>query len=247
MKNKSSQTIHIACYDTDQSCRMKPAAFMDYAQELAGDNAEMLGFGYDELIGKGLVWIISRMKMRFHRLPSWRENVTLTTWHRGFDGPFYLRDYQMKDKDGNTLAQATSSWVILDIDQRRVVRTTYGEDPRTICPEAAVEQPCKRMRIPHGTTLEDAGTHVVRYSDIDKNLHANNVMYIVWATDVLDREYVNTHPVRELEVDFISEAMPDDVVTLRKVEIAKDIWMVAGYIGDRESFIARFDFTPEQA
>ena len=39
----------VPCYDTDASWRMKPASFMNIAQEAAGAQAAHLGFGYDTL------------------------------------------------------------------------------------------------------------------------------------------------------------------------------------------------------
>ena len=47
---KFEQKFHIPCYNTDASWRLKPAAFMDLAQEAAGLHAVYLGFGYDDLI-----------------------------------------------------------------------------------------------------------------------------------------------------------------------------------------------------
>ena len=49
--NRFSTDITIPCYDTDASFRLKPAAFMDHAQEMAYLAAQALHFGYDDLRG----------------------------------------------------------------------------------------------------------------------------------------------------------------------------------------------------
>lgn len=243
MEKKSFRNIHIACYDTDEASVLKPATFMDYAQDLAGDNSDMLGFGYSDLIAHNWVWVISRMKMVFHRLPKWSEDVILSTWHRGPDGPFYIRDYRMTDKDGNDLVCATSSWIILDIEERKVVKSEFGTAPETICEDFAVEKACQRLRLPKWVRTEEKYTHTVVYSDIDRNRHANNAMYMVWAMDALDRSFLAAHPVREAEIDFVREAMPGETVTL---SVGKDeisgAWYVAGAVGDAQSFLVRFVF-----
>ena len=51
----------IPCYDTDASWRLKPASFMNLAQEAAGQHAVHLGFGYDDLIVTNTAWILSRV------------------------------------------------------------------------------------------------------------------------------------------------------------------------------------------
>ncbi len=48
--NKYIQKSIVPCYDTDLAWRMKPASFMNMAQEIANRHASELGFGYDDLI-----------------------------------------------------------------------------------------------------------------------------------------------------------------------------------------------------
>lgn len=246
MGSKSFQDIVIPCYDTDEACRMRPAAFLDYAQELAGDNAAMLGFGYDDLIKDDLVWIISRIRAVFPRLPMWREKTTLSTWHRGCIGPFYIRDSVLEAADGTRLALMTSSWAVLNLSERKVVRDLEAaSNPDTICPEAAIEEPCSRMRLPKNVVMTQVGEHRVAYSDIDKNRHVNNVRYVDWAMDALDIELVKSSPVRELEIDFISEARQGDSVLLSTGRLPGDgplTMYVEGTVEGRTSFISRFVF-----
>lgn len=244
MGNKSFQDITIPCYDTDEACRMRPAAFLNYAQELAGDNAEMLGFGYDDLIKDDLVWIISRIRAEFVRMPLWREKTRLSTWHRGCIGPFYVRDSLLEDLAGNTLARMTSSWAVLNLTERKVVRDLEAAmNPATMCPDVALDPPCSRMRLPRDIGMTLVTEHKVVYSDIDKNRHVNNVRYVDWAMDALDLGLVKSAPVRELEIDFIMEAREGDVVTLSTGRAADtQAIYVEGTVEGRTSFIARFVF-----
>ena len=43
----------VPCYDVDSNMDLKPAAFMDMAQEIAYQAATALGFGYDALQTEG--------------------------------------------------------------------------------------------------------------------------------------------------------------------------------------------------
>ena len=74
-----TEKLTIPCYDTDTSWRLKPASFMNYAQEAAGRHAVYLGFGYDDLIVTNTAWILSRVHVEFADTPKWREDITLTT------------------------------------------------------------------------------------------------------------------------------------------------------------------------
>ena len=90
---KFSQDLFVPCYQTDASFCLKPAAFMDMAQEIAYWAAQELGFGYDDLHHHHTAWVLSRMHFRFDDPPRWRDRVKLSTWHKGPDGLFYLRDF----------------------------------------------------------------------------------------------------------------------------------------------------------
>ena len=114
----------VPCYGVDGRQRLKPAAFMDMAQEIAYLAAGAMHFGYDELASDGTAWVLSRICFRFLETPSWRDEVSLYTWHKGPYGPFYVRDFSLEGKDGRKLVAATSSWVILDVASRRMMRTT---------------------------------------------------------------------------------------------------------------------------
>ena len=99
--NKFIQKHVIPCYQTDANWRLKPASFMDLAQEAANSHAAILGFGYDDLIQSRTAWILSRVNIHFIKAPLWRDEVTLTTWHKGLERLFFLRDFILTDKDGN--------------------------------------------------------------------------------------------------------------------------------------------------
>ena len=68
---KFCQQICIPCYQTDIHLRLKPAAFMDLAQEIAFWAAQELGFGYDTLHSHHTAWVLSRMHIRVHDIPQW--------------------------------------------------------------------------------------------------------------------------------------------------------------------------------
>ena len=148
MSNKLTEHYTIPCYDTDASWRLKPVSFMNYAQEMANRHATILGFGYDDLVASKTAWVLSRMHIRFVDTPMWRDKMTLTTWHKGLDRLFFLRDFQMKDEQGNIRVEATTSWIVLNLETRRFVRDPKLMDEGTTCSENAIEQPADKVGMP---------------------------------------------------------------------------------------------------
>lgn len=245
MSNRYSQKITVPCYQTDAAMLLKPASFMDLAQEAANLHADVLGFGYDDLSRTKALWVLSRMHVRFLRHPHWREKVNFETWHKGPAMMFYLRDFRMSDQDGNDLVVATTSWLVIDIDTRRILRGLDIESDGSICLENAVETPCGKVQMPRGAEPEYAGTHVVSYSDVDLNGHANNAMYLVWAMDALGYDMTSSKPLHEFSINFNHETRPGDAVELyrlRREEGEMVRFTVEGRMGGKPAFCAELVF-----
>ena len=207
---------------------------MDLAQELANVHAQVLGFGYDDLMRTRTAWVLSRMHIHFGTHPRWRQNVTLSTWHKGLDRLFYLRDFQMTDNAGNVLVSATTSWLVIDIDTRRLCRNAEILDAGTACMENAIDRPCGKVQVPAGVTETKAGEHKVSYSDVDMNGHTNNARYLMWAMDVLDYGFA-VSPVKDVKINFNSETRPGEIVELYRADADGKVY-IEGKAAGRSAF-----------
>ena len=219
---KYIQNHKIACYDTDAAWRLKPASFMNLAQEAAGNHAVFLGFGYDDLIKTNTAWILSRVHVEFIDAPLWREDITLTTWHKGLNRLFFLRDFILTDKGGKERVKATTSWLVMNLETRRLVRDPGLMEDGTVCTENALETPADKVQMPKDMEPEHVMDHVVAYSDIDTNAHANNAMYMQWAMDAVGYELTSTRPVKWFTINFNHETKAGDAVSMYRVIVEKE-------------------------
>ena len=225
MDNRLKNELTISCYNTDCSFRMKPSAFMDFAQEMAYHAAGMFNFGYEDLQKQGTVWVLSRMHVHFHKMPMWQDNVNMTTWHKGLEGLYFLRDFRMDDKDGNPVVAATSSWVVINKETRRFVRSDELEsmfDESAICKDNAIATPAPKVMMPRGIEPEKVGEHIVSYSDVDFIGHTNNARYIVWAMDSVDYEITSKRTLKDLVINFSHETTQGQLVELFRHQVETD-------------------------
>ena len=216
---KYTKDLTIQCYETDASWRLKPASFMNFAQEAAGNHAVYLGFGYDDLIASNTAWILSRVHVVFTDTPKWKEDLTLTTWHKGLNRLFFLRDFILTDRQGRERVKATTSWLVLDLETRRLVRDPKLVEEGTVCAENVMETPADKVQMPKDVEAEHVMDHVVAYSDVDMNAHTNNAMYMQWAMDAVDYDIASTMPVKEFTINFNHETKPEDVVAIYKARV----------------------------
>ena len=220
--NRLTEQYTIPCYDTDASWRLKPVSFMNYAQEMANRHASILGFGYDDLIASKTAWVLARMNIRFVNLPLWRDNVSLTTWHKGLNRLFFVRDFQMKDAQGNICVEATTSWIVLNLETRRFVRDPKLMDEGTVCQDHAIEQPADKVVVPKDIEAEYVMDHVVSYSDVDMLGHTNNAMYMHWAMDAVAYEITSQKPLKEVTINFNREARAGETVSIYRTVLESE-------------------------
>lgn len=241
---KYIQEYTIPCYDTDASGRLKPASFMNLAQEAAGQHAVYLGFGYDDLIATNTAWILSRVHIRFVDTPMWKDDVVLTTWHKDANRLFFVRDFRLTDKEGRTRVEATTSWLVMNLETRRLVRDPQLREGSE-CLEDVIATPAGKVQMPKDVEPQLMFEHLVAYSDIDVNGHANNAMYMQWAMDAVDYDIASTRPVKEVTINFNHETKAGDVVALYKsiikTEDGRRVY-VEGKVGDTSAFCVEIIF-----
>ena len=239
------QKFTIPCYDTDASWRLKPSSFMDLAQEAAGQHAVYLGFGYDDLIATNTAWILSRVHVEFVDAPKWRENITLRTWHKGLNRLFFLRDFILTDDEGRERVKATTSWLVLNLETRRLVRDPKLIEEGTVCTDNVIETPADKVVMPKDAEPQYVMDHHVPYSDVDMNGHTNNAMYMQWAMDAVDYDIASTRPVKWFTINFNHETKAGDIVALYKVvkeeEDGRHVF-VEGKVNDQSAFIVEILF-----
>lgn len=246
MAEKYTQDYIVSCYEADANQLLKPTAMLDWMQEVAGRDATRLGFGYGELIQNNTAWVLSRTHVRFHQYPKWRDTVKLNTWHKGAFKLFYLRDFQLCNEVGEALVSATTSWLIIDMNTRRMVRNTeLTNGPETCIFEHAIEQPADKIIIPTGIETTFSGIHKVVWSDIDTMNHVNNVKYAGWALDTIDEAILREKPLKEILVNYDAEVLSGEEVKLYSIHQNTDEGLfiyIQGIVGDKAKFSVKLVF-----
>ncbi len=191
--------------ELDASGRASAEAVCSWLQEAAGNHATRLGWAVDDLLPKGLTWVLTRLRVDLDRLPSWRQEVEVATWPSGVDRAWALRDFRMTDGGGAAIGVAVTAWAILDLASRRPI--SPPDDLQEIArgtPPRVLDGPFGR--VPELSEPEAATPIVVRFADLDLNRHANNVRMVGWVLEGLP-DAVRFGTLRRLEVEFRAEAL----------------------------------------
>lgn len=206
--------IHV--YETGPDGRLNLYSLFNYMQDIASEHAIRLGFGRDDLMRDNRFWVLSRVYAEIDLWPLWEETIIIKTWPNGTDKLFALRNYEVRYPDGKHIASGTSSWLILDMTTKRVQRpdsilSAYNPN---LHKEASV--------IRYASKLENdchdgqaTPSYKIKISDLDVNLHTNNVRYLNWVCDTYDLEFTMNNEPHSAEINYLAESKYNEEVIIR--------------------------------
>lgn len=229
------ETLRVKSYETDINANLKLYSFMNFAQEAAGLHADSLGFGYDNLIQTDIAWVLSRIHVRFLKLPRWKDEISLETWHKGTDRLFGFRDFEVLDSLGEKIILATSSWLVINTRTRRLQRmeNIMGENTEGNDSRHAIEEAAERLVSPQ--EMEFVRTRVVAFSDVDINRHTNNAKYTEWALDCIKEDVITAIRITDLVINFNAESRMGDSIDFYKSDTSETMF-IEGKRGDNSIF-----------
>jgi medium-chain acyl-[acyl-carrier-protein] hydrolase len=206
--------IHV--YETGPDGKLNLCSLFNYLQDIASDHAVRLGFGRDDLMRDNRFWVLSRIYAEIDIWPLWEENIIVKTWPNGTDKLFALRNYDVRYPDGRHIAHGISSWLILDRTTKRVQR------PDSILSEYHPDLVYEKSPVRHAEKLEPASeifetspTFKVRVSDLDVNLHTNNVNYLKWVSDLYDLDFITKYSPVSAEINYLAESVFNDEINIK--------------------------------
>lgn len=214
MQFEKEYRVHV--YETGPNGRLNLYSLFNYMQDIAAEHAVKLGFGRDDMMRDNRFWILSRMFSVIAEWPLWGKTIIIKTWPNGTDKLFALRNYEVRYQDGRHIASGTSSWLILDQTTKKVQRPDdilrqYNTELHF--ENAAVRYPSKLEPAPENVIL--SSTYRVRVSDLDVNLHTNNVKYLNWVSDSYTLEFMMRKLPQSVEINYLAESKSDEEVFIR--------------------------------
>lgn len=210
------KSFTIGMRDVDFTGRLKLSALFGYFQEIANLHSTNLGIGFDTIMQKyGVTWALIRIRAEITRYPVMNEEIFLETWPQQPKSLEFIRDFLVRDSDGNVIVRAVSIWAIIDIHTRKLKKSRLLDvNYPPLKEERALDCRLGKLR-PFGQ-LEMVYKRTIAYSDVDVNEHLNNTKYVDFIMDCFSLESHKANTVRAIEFNYVHEALPGDTITLYK-------------------------------
>lgn len=216
MLTRFQEEYRLKALDVDINGRWMPSAIFVRMQELAETHAELVGLGRTQIIEMGFAWVLTRMHLQMHHYPSLGQTIRVATWPLKPSSLLFRRQFQFEDLDGRILGRAASQWVVFDLGERVLRRTSVlGDYPYNPEAENVIGEPGK-ITLPDG--MKEVFIRRVQYSDVDMNGHMNNSKYLNWICDIFPVAFVRQMHLSDIYINYVSEAHIGEDVAMYMLE-----------------------------
>lgn len=215
------EKFEIKTYQCSEFGTFKLKTLFDYLQELASDHADKIGVGYEECLKKNCAWVCAKYHLVINSFPKLKDKISIETWPSKFVGPTGIREFVVKNDNGDILIRAVSQWVLIDIKRLRPVITQNVFDCSKIEPGEELGITLDKI-LPMSNEDVQVVEHSLCYDDVDVNHHINNAVYVALIEDSLMRKIKDEYIVNEVSVDFKKSAVLSDEKVLVKSKFGED-------------------------
>ncbi|MHB1483232.1 MAG: acyl-[acyl-carrier-protein] thioesterase [Saccharofermentanales bacterium] len=194
--------------ETDIHDELQLFSLLSMLQEAASIDADISGLGASCLDSKGLCWVLLRTSIRLFAIPKWQDRITIDTWTNGVERLFSIRDFIITDQNKRLLGKATTSWLVADKITHHPQKITALENELVFktsisalgfsSPKLDETMAC----LPSSPIL----TRNVGFSDIDRNMHANNTRYAAWCLDAIGKKGIPSANLAGIDINYVTEA-----------------------------------------
>lgn len=206
-----SKIIKIASYDVDRNGKAKISSLMRYFQQIARENLDNDGMTYEFLRENEIVFVLTKYKIKvLNRINSDTEYLFKTAPCE-IRGVSFIRDFVIEDLNNNVVAEASSTWIIINFNTRSILRPNKLPIQIPSCDRLVGFTPERvRTNVLEGESefkkMNDYNSKV-SFSMLDQNNHLNNCNYADILIDGLFENQIELPDTYEMEMSFDHEAV----------------------------------------
>ncbi|KPL76495.1 hypothetical protein ADN00_11010 [Ornatilinea apprima] len=210
-----TEVVEVQTHETDLLQRWRPSGLFRAIQTAGQHHASHLGYDYREMLLQNQSWVLARVRVEFERFPQAGEKITIQTWPKCIQQKlFFVRDFWITDASDQLVARASSAFVLIDTQARRILPPrALGGDLPSLPEKAAISSPLEKIvevGQPSQALVRTAG-----YSVVDLMGHVNNAVYVDWVCDALPSSYFQERHLAAVQVNYNKEVRPAESVSIQ--------------------------------
>lgn len=211
-----TESVKIPLKDINDDLTISDRGILEIFENVSSHHSDMIGYGVTSRNETGFTWILMDWKVKVLNRPKYGENIWVSTWARYINGTlkkaYTYRDFEVVDENGEVCVIATSKWVIINTETRRIVHIDdnimnfYGIEDKSVFEEQEIE------KLKEPSDFEHEAEYIVKRSDVDFVSHVHNLYYIDLAYNALPENVYNLRPFNEFRISYKNEIKLGDKI-----------------------------------
>ena len=223
------QKYRIQISDTRRTTNATNKGFLGLLEDIASLHSSEVGYGIYDMKKTGLTWLLLDWRLHVIKRPQFEELVNVKTWSRKIEKYYAYRDFEIRNKNGELLAVATSKWILIDTKIRKVtkvdetVEKAYENET-----EFAVFKDEKLDKLKEPQNFISSMEYKLQRRDIDIYNHMHNLYYLDLAYEILpDEIYERENEFNDIRITYKREIKPNSIIKcMYSKENGKDIVVI---------------------
>ncbi len=205
----------VGTYDIDSDKHLTVPALTRMMHESAMQNVLKLKISVWDLAPHGVSWVLMRKRTDIKRHLRLGEKFTVETHPSGFDKLLTYRDFKVFDEQGEMVASASSTWLLMDLVRRRMTRIPAFIKEIEMPEVEFLPRPGKLVVSQETDDIETddvdfptddyTQTFKVGWFDLDWNEHLNNTQYSLRMINTLPFEVCKHQSLERMDISFKME------------------------------------------
>lgn len=208
------ETRKVRSYDVGIDKKVVPTALIKILHDAATQQVIKLGMSALELGPRGLGWVLTHQHLEIFERPGMGQQIKILTYPSGRERIYTYRDYKLFGMDGQLLAQAATTWLLMNIQERKI--SDYPDDIAGIL-EGTNKKPhlprAQQITIPQ---MNEPVTHSKQFEalfmDMDFNGHVGNQHFFRWMLATLPDEWLARATLKHWHIRLKQEVFSGDQI-----------------------------------
>lgn len=209
-------------FECDFRRQWKLTQIFQRLSETALEHADISGFGGNKFYDKGLMWVLSRVKVQMSEYPMAGTDLIVRTWPKTIQQKlFFIRDFEILTLDGKKIGSSSSAWLIVDAQERKLIPPARtGLNFPMIPDKHGIDETLEKIT---AVECDEPVSQVkVGYTSLDLYSHVNNSRYIDWVCDAFEFEQYQKQKIQSIQINYDHELKAGDLVEILRNKDAGD-------------------------
>ena len=218
------QNFYVSLRHVNDNMELTNKSLLGYLEDIGGRHSNLVGNGLKQIKETRRTWMILYWKLKVINRPKYDDIITVRTWSASRNNVFADRDFEILDKEKNVIAIATSRWVMVDIDEKKIAKMPEEiiekYEPET---EKRTFPDFKYDKLREPEKVDSSSFYTINRQMIDINNHVHNISYYDLAEIAIPDEILQTREFDDIEIMYKREIKLNEAVKLNYSEVDKDI------------------------